>query len=156
MSPRSQAFTDDELGSMRAIAQDLKRANRSITAAKLPGGSNTAQDLTAVGENNLHQSLMSKIVTHAAGGAAGFLGSGGPWGIALGAVGSHLLLGAREAGIKSVEDLITRAMLDPDLARTLLMKAPIKAGTGSALTLANKFRRMSIMAPVISAPNQHK
>lgn len=139
-----QVFSDQEIGAMRAIAQDLKRANRSITAAKLPGGSNTAQDLAAMGANDLKQSILSRIVTHAAGGVTGFLG-GGPFGAALGAVGSHVLLGAREAGIKSVEELIQRAMLDPDMAKTLLMKAPKKIDTGSELTLANKLKRMSLL-----------
>jgi hypothetical protein len=150
-----QVFNDQEIGSMRAIAQDLKRANRSITAAKLPGGSNTAQDLAAMGANDLKQSILSKIVTHAAGGAAGFLG-GGPFGAALGAIGSHVLLGAQEAGIKSVEDLVGRAMLDPDLAKTLMTKAPKKPDTGSGVTLANKLRRMSVMAPMISSGQSTK
>lgn len=142
-----QVFSDQEIGSMRAIAQDLKRANRSITAAKLPGGSNTAQDLASMGTNNLHQSILSKILTHATSGIAGFVG-GGPLGAALGAIGAHALLGAREAGIKNVEDLITRAMLDPDLAKALLMKAPKKVDTGSEITLASKLRRMSVLTGV--------
>lgn len=147
-----QVFNDQEIGSMRAIAQDLKRANRSITAAKLPGGSNTAQDLAAMHANDLKQSILSKIVTHAAGGATGFIG-GGPFGAALGAVGSHVLLGAREAGIKNVEDLIGRAMLDPDLAKTLMMKAPKKIDTGSELTLGAKLKRMAVMTGAQNSQN---
>lgn len=151
-----QVFSDQEIGAMRAIAQDLKRANRSITAAKLPGGSNTAQDLAAMGANDLKQSLMSKLFTHAMGAGAGFVGGGGPWGAAVGALGSHVLLGLRESGIKNVEDLIQRAMLDPDLAKTLLMKAPKKVDTGSELTLASKLKRMSLLTAAQNSPGVTK
>lgn len=144
-----QVFSDDELNSMRAVAQDLKRANRSIVSTKLPGTPGTAQDITAVRQNDLKQSLLSKLFTYAATGAAGFAGSGF-YGALAGTVGSHVLLGMRETGIKTVEDLIQKAMLDPDLARTLLMKAPRKVGTGSEVTLANKLRQMTVMAPVIA------
>lgn len=143
-----QVFNDQEIGSMRAIAQDLKRANRSITAAKLPGGSNTAQDLAAMSENNLHQSLLSRLFTHALSVAAGLTGIGGISGAVIGGLGSRALLSAREAGIQTVEDMVKRAMLDPDLAKSLLMKAPKKIDTGSELTLAAKLRRMGLVTGI--------
>lgn len=147
-----QVFNDQEIGAMRAIAQDLKRANRSITAAKLPGGSNTAQDLAAMSEYDLKQSLLSKLVTHGASIAGGAGAIGGWPGALIGGLGSKALLEAREAGIKSVEDMVQKAMLDPDLARTLLMKAPKKLDTGSELTLAAKLRRMAVVAGVQNSP----
>lgn len=149
-----QVFNDQEIGSMRAIAQDLKRANRSITAVKLPGGSNTAQDLAAMSEHGLQQSLLSKLVTHGASIAAGAGGIGGWPGMLIGGLGSRALLSAREAGIKSVEDMVKQAMLDPDLARTLLLKAPKKLDTGSELTLANKLRRVSALSAVQNTDRQ--
>lgn len=144
-----QVFSDEELNTMRAIAQDLKRANRSIASSKLPGGSNTAQDQAAIAANSMKESLLSKIVTHAVGGGAGFLTTG-PWGLAAGVVGSHVLGSMREAGIRNIEDLIRDAMLSPDLARALLMKAPRRVDTGSELTLAAKLRNLTAFSAVQS------
>lgn len=156
-----QVFSDQELGSMRAIAQDLKRANRSITS-KLPGRSNSMQDYLAVGKNDLHQSIISKILTHAAGGGAGaglasVIGATGPlgWAISgLGFLGSHVLSGAREAGLQSINDLVKEAMLNPDLAKSLLMKAPKKPDTGSAITLANKLRSVGALSAMQNSAQQ--
>ena len=46
-----------------------------------------------------------------------------------------------------VDDLIRQAMLDPELARMLLGKAPAKPDTGSAMTIAHRLRRLSVYAP---------
>lgn len=145
-----QVFSDSELNSMRAIAQDLKRANRSIASSKLPGQSNTAQDLAAMQANNLGSSLLGKIFTHVVGTGAGFLGGAGPIGAAAGFLGSHVLVGMREAGIRNVEDLIRDAMLNPDLAKSLMMKAPKRAGTGSELTLGSRLRGLAMFSAVNS------
>ena len=150
-----QLFGDEELGTMRAIAQDLKRANRSIASSKLPGQSNTAQDLSAMTAHNLKESLLTKILTHAIGGGAGFVG-GGLWGSAAGVVGSHLLGGMREVGIRNVEELVRNAMLDPELARSLMMKAPRKIDTGSELSVAARLRRLSALSGTMSAEQPKK
>jgi hypothetical protein len=150
-----QVFNDDELGSMKAIAQDLKRANRSIASSKLPGGSNTAQDQAAISAHSMKDSLLSKFLTHAVGGGAGFL-SGGPFGTMVGLVGGHVLGGMREAGIRNVDDLIRDAMLNPDLAKTLMMKAPKRVDTGSELTLANRLKRLAMFSGVNSASQDNK
>lgn len=143
-----QVFNDSELNSMRAIAQDLKRANRSIASTKLPGGSNTAQDLAAIQANNLGSSLLGKIFTHVVGTGAGFVGGAGPIGAAAGFLGSHVLVGMREAGIRNVDDLIRDAMLNPDLAKSLMMKAPKRPGTGSELTLGHRLRGLAMFSGV--------
>lgn len=151
-----QVFNDDELNSMRAIAQDLKRANRSIASSKLPGGSNTAQDLAAIGKHDMGSSLLGKIFTHVAGSGAGFGLAGGPIGAAAGFLGSHVLVGMREAGIRNVEDLIRDAMLHPDLAKTLMMKAPKRAGSGSTLTLGTRLRKLAMFSGVNSTSQDQK
>jgi hypothetical protein len=140
-----QVFSDEELNTMRAVAQDLKRANRSIASSKLPGQSNTAQDIAGLAAHDMKASLLSKFITHAVGGGAGFL-SGGPLGSLVGVVGSHVLGGMREAGIRNVQDLIRDAMLNPDLAKALLMKAPKRADSGSEVTLAAKLRNIGMFS----------
>jgi len=150
-----QVFSDEELNTMRAVAQDLKRANRSISSSKLPGQSNTAQDLAGMADHDMKASLLSKVFTHAVGGGAGFL-SGGPLGSLVGVVGSHVLSGMREAGIRNVQDLIKEGMLNPDMAKALLMKAPKRADTGSELTLATKLRNLGMFSTAQSQKQPNK
>ncbi|MEW6125027.1 MAG: hypothetical protein AB1698_20675 [Pseudomonadota bacterium] len=117
-------FTPDEVASLKAIADDLQRANRSIAAVKIPGQSNTAQDLTAVAQGE--HSTLGRIVRGLAG-AAGW-GVGGPgWGVAA-FLGASALNSARRAGMAKVDDLVRDALLDPALAKALMQKA----GKGTA------------------------
>lgn len=148
-----QVFSDGELNSMRAIAQDLKRANRSIAGSKLPGGSNTAQDTAAMAAHSMKESLLTKIVTNAVGGGAGFMTTG-PMGAIGGFIGSRVLGSMREAGIDTIEELIRDAMLNPDLAKALLMKAPKKVDTGSELTLAARLSNLAAFSAVQSQKQQ--
>lgn len=148
-----QVFSDDEMGQMRAIAQDLKRANRSIAAVKLPGGSNTAQDFIGVQKHG-GQSILHNLIEHlATEGAPTVIGAmlHGPIGAMIGYGGSHLFNKMRDAGLTRIDQLVRDAMLDPDLARSLLMKAPKRPGTGSELTLARQLRRLSVLAPISAA-----
>ncbi len=141
----ASVFSEPEINSLRAIAADLQRANRSITAVKLPGGSNTAQDTA-----NLKTSLLSNLVRHsmhlafgAGAGAPVAMVAGAPLGF-LGAVagtaGATVASAFREAGIRKADDLLREAMLDPELARHLLMKHQPDSKT-QRLSLANYLRR---------------
>jgi hypothetical protein len=42
---RAAGFTPDEIQTIQNVAADIRRANRSISAVRIPGGSNTAQDI---------------------------------------------------------------------------------------------------------------
>jgi hypothetical protein len=147
-----QIFTDEEVNSMKAIAADLKRANRTIAAVKLPGQSNTAQDLTAVrkAEPKERASLLNKMI---AGGASGFALHSLP-GAAIGAAsaaGQHVISSLRAAGIEKVDDLVKEAMLHPDIAKALLAKAPIKPDRGSEITLAQRLKRLAVFGAAQAA-----
>lgn len=69
-----QVFSDSEMASFRAIADDLQRSARSMNAVRIPGQSNTAQDITAVAKAT-HSGL--GVITQAAL-AAGATFGGGP------------------------------------------------------------------------------
>jgi len=115
-------MTPEQIDSMRAIAADLQRANRSIAGTKLPGGSNTTQDTVARGKlGNGKESLLTRLTELSVGSGAGFL-LGGPVGGYLGGVGSTVFNALRGARLSQVDDLVTQAMLHPELARTLLAK----------------------------------
>lgn len=147
----STVFKPDEIASMDAIAADLHRANRSVTAVKLPGSPGTAQDLTAVakGAHGKQEPLLREIVEGAVTGHVGL----GPIGAIAGgaaAVGKHIAGAMRAAGYAKVDDLVKDALLNPSLAKALLMKAPMRAERGSDISLAQQLRRLS----VFSAANQ--
>jgi hypothetical protein len=153
--PLSLIFKGNEVRALEAIAADLQRANRSIVSVKLPGGSNTTQDL--LGASQGEQSLFSRIAglaIRAAGGAAGF-GVAGPWGTLAALIGTHTVLTMRQAGLDSVGDLVKAAMLDPGIARALLSKRPLKDSSIMARALAKRFRTMAtVLATDASAPQE--
>jgi hypothetical protein len=148
-------FTDSELDLMQAIATDLQRANRSMTAIKLPGQSNTAQDTAALRRNDLQSTVLQRIVTGGAGAAAGAAVSGGVGGV-LGALGTTAIGAMRDAGLRKVDDLVTQAMLDPVLARALLRRVSANdVGESPFATLARRLRMTSVVGGQ-SSENQRR
>jgi hypothetical protein len=71
-------------------------------------------------------------------------------------LGKNVLGRMHEAGMQKVDDLIRQAMLDPELAKLLLAKAPSKPDTGSARTLAHRLRRLSLYAPTQATGSDQK
>jgi hypothetical protein len=63
---------------------------------------------------------------------------------AIGVLGQTVISSVREAGLSKADDLVKQAMLDPQIARTLLMKAPERANSGSAMKLAQQLRRLTV------------
>lgn len=122
----SPLFNPTQRTFIRSIADAADMASRRANAAP-PGGSDTAAKLAAglYGDKTYLQALLGKRTVgliDAGATAAGL--THGP----LGAVGAHIgikpLLGAiYSAPRENVTELLTKAMTDPDLARTLMMKA---------------------------------
>ncbi|MDI4655522.1 hypothetical protein [Xanthobacter autotrophicus] len=150
-----QVFGDDEVRTLAAIAEDLSRSNRT---AKLPGRSNTVQDLLAVGNASGGESWLSRLLSPgglaSAGAAAGSMASGG-LGAAVGAGGgAHLgriIEAMRQAGLASVDDIVKDAMLNPGRARALLAKVSDAPTPQEALSLAQAYIRASLL-PGSNAP----
>ena len=135
-----QVFSSEEVSSLHAIAADLRRANRSITAVKIPGGSNTAQDQAAQ-QVSLLRMIMRHSINASVGAGAGF-SLGGPLGSLIGVIGGTAVSGMRDAGLKKVDDLLKSAMLDPNVARILLNRAGARPDKGAGLQLAKYMRRV--------------
>jgi hypothetical protein len=53
----------------------------------------------------------------------------------------------REAGMEQVGDLVKAAMLNPELARRLLEKAPAKATPRASAGIIAQLRKLSLFAP---------
>ena len=117
-------FEPEEIESMQNVAADIQRSQRSVTGTKLPGGSNTAQDIAA-GEKlsaGKPSVLGTLIAAEAVGEAAQH--AAGPIGRIVGMVAVPVLSAMRQEGLKTVDDLVSEAMLHPELARALLTKVP--------------------------------
>jgi hypothetical protein len=145
-----QVFTPPEMDTIKAIADDIRQAKRSQTAVRLVGQSNTAQDIAAVGKQS---SLLGKLVKDAGAAGAGFLFHG-PLGAIVGVIGARSLQALREAGIANVDQLVTKAMLDPVLARRLLEKVPVGAAAATPAQdamLARAIRRSIAPSFAVSA-----
>jgi hypothetical protein len=143
-----QVFSGEDLVRMQAIADDIKRAERSLQAIKIPGNSNSPQDIGAALDKHAEKagksSLFSQIVVAAGGGAL----VGDFTGAAVGAVGAgvkHVLGSMRAAGLQKVDDLVLEMMLDPQLAKAALMKAPISS-KGAQTVLSQVLSRRSPFA----------
>ncbi|MBN8918921.1 MAG: hypothetical protein J0I31_25365 [Rhizobiales bacterium] len=148
-----QVLSGPEIMTLQAIAADLKRSNRSIAAVKLPGGSNTAQDLNGIAKVNGGESWLSRILSSgalaSAGAAAGSVAAGGI-GAAAGAGGGaqlgRVIQAMRQAGLQSVDQIVTDAMLNPERARALLAQVKGEPTTGQAISLARVYMRAAVAA----------
>ncbi|GGF82210.1 hypothetical protein GCM10007301_47880 [Azorhizobium oxalatiphilum] len=142
-------MSQEEINLLSAIAADLQRANRSITAVELPGQSNTAQDLAGMAKQSQQpMSWLGQFVLHAstmAPGAAAGTALFGPAGTVLGAIGGGAAaktIGTfRARGLAQVDDIVKEAMLNPELAKTLLAQAPRKPTQREMITFQQRVMR---------------
>lgn len=142
---KEAGLNDNEVRTLENIAADLRRSNQSISAVKLPGGSNTAQDAFAAKVTDTPASLLTKII--GAGAASGGLSSlavGPVLGIPVG-LATSLVAAMRQAGLEKVDDIIKDAMLNPERARLLLMR-DLKPRDASTLgeNLLQQYRRAAV------------
>jgi len=146
-----QVLTGPEIMTLQAVAADLKRSNRSIAAVKLPGGSNTTQDMAGVAKAGGAQSWLARVLSPgalaSAGAAAGSMTAGGI-GAAAGAGGGaqlgRVIEAMRQAGLQSVDDIVKDALLNPERARALLAQVKGEPTTGQAISLARVYMRAAV------------
>jgi len=119
-----------------------RSAQRSVNS-KLPGTPGTASDLHAAGEGKT--SLLQLLIAEHAGHVGGHVLGGGVLGWAGGLAGV-VALAARKAGLPKIDDLITEAMLKPELAQTLLAKATPKEAPALGKMVAAQIRALSASA----------
>lgn len=126
-------FTEKEVAVLDAVAADLQRGNRSLTAVRIPGQSNTAQDQNSV----LRQIMaggMENWLTVAGGGVGAAVG--GASGAVAGGGAAALFNAMRLNGIASVDELVRDAMLNPERARFLMAKVPREPAQADAMMRA--------------------
>jgi hypothetical protein len=139
-----KVLTPDQVGRIRAIVEDQLRTNRSITATKLKGGSDTAQNL--VSSNKTGGSILSAITRHASESGGTIAGAvlGGPAGALIGSIGSKAMAALRDAGLNRVDQIRVRAALDPQFGRALLEEVPKLPDRNAAALIALRARQLSV------------
>jgi hypothetical protein len=149
-----EIFPADRIENMRNVATELQNANRSISGTKLPGGSNTAQDTAAgakhksgPGHSVLTQMIGAELVGSVAhAGAEALLPGSGFLAHAIGTgatIGTLYLNAMRAAGIAKVNALVTEAMLNPALGKTLLLRTTKQGAPGVLYTLKRQLRGLA-------------
>jgi hypothetical protein len=146
---KEAGFTEAQLSNMRALANDLQRAQRTMQATALPASPNSAADLIAAGKiaakESRGPSLLSKLL---AGSWAG-LHVGGVYGAATGAVGAigeHLARSLRGAGLAKAKDILQAGLLDPEIGRQLLRRASELPDPATEAALARAIAKRSIFS----------
>ncbi len=138
----AQVFSPEEVSSLQTVADDLQRANRSLTAVKTPGQSNTAQDMLASEKGG--GTVLGKLIAEGASSMAGAVGaaaSGTLSGGAMSWLGARTISIMRDAGIQRVDELVRDAMLNPELAKALLSKVPDKPGAMFQSIFATRLKK---------------
>jgi hypothetical protein len=157
-----KVLDDKQIGKLSAIVQDQLRANRSITATKLAGGSDTTQKLLAVGKLNTG-TILSHLTTEALGNAAGATAGymlGGPLGAMFGkeggAFGAKAMAALRDAGINRLNEMRVRAALDPEFGKALLSEMPKKSDRDAAALIGLRARQLSVAGVMAGVRNDAK
>jgi hypothetical protein len=111
-----EVFTSDQMEAINSLAADLQRSSRSLPKGAVPSAGVTGGKL----------SVVSQYLGHGLAGLGGYL-LGGVHGAIEGtgayAMGKSALDAMKRAGIERTDQLLTEALLNPELTRTLLMKA---------------------------------
>jgi hypothetical protein len=150
----AQVFEPEEIGALRAVASDLQRANRTINATKLAGGSNTAQDTAHRAADA--GSILNKIAVEAAFATAGHAATSSVGGGIAGWLGARTVSALRDAGISHVDDLVKEAMLNPELARALLQKVPAPSDKGAIERIVRAAKQIAVSGPAIGASQNNR
>jgi hypothetical protein len=158
----SRLYPETTVNMFRAIADDLQRANLSVTATAIKGSPGTTKDALpfmrrSMEEAKKHTSFLSAAMT---GSLIGFE-TAGLWGAMVGAgtAGAAYLVGSlRAAGIRTAEDMFRDALLNPDRARYYISKIPPAKdmSTGPAFALGRSIRRQLMLAPVLLPKDNHR
>jgi hypothetical protein len=124
----SAIFGQEGTQRLERLVKDVERSRAQMTVGKDPAGPGTAGDMASM-MNSASETVMSTLA-HAVGGPAGSVVGG----LLKGIVGN-----LKTAGMKDVDAIFARALLDPEFARKLLTKAPalknerFRKGLGTAI-----------------------
>lgn len=143
-----EVLTPGEVSMLKAIAADLERSQRSVSGVKLPGRSNSPQDILAqMNAAGAPQSMFGRLLAIGAQAVAGGA-AGGPMGSAAAVIGGEFLSRLRQAGFQQVDEILADALLSPSRALLLLQKVPEKASKKTVADMAKLYR---LAAPAVAS-----
>jgi hypothetical protein len=151
----AQLFNPEQVESIRRIAADLQRMNLDTRSSG--GWSDTAQNLAAQKASaGRVGSIIDRARQYAPFGAPGlgFLFYG--WEAATAGAMAAALHGARMAGIRTVDDLVVRAMLDPGVARVLYAKVTPRNQDALLRRLGERLARSARIGGVVGSGETDK
>lgn len=126
---KAAGFTHPEVENMRALADEAARAAEIATVKPPPSGpGQIVQDMLkiGVGANSTPTTLMGRMIIHSIGHAIIPFAFGGPFAGLATLIGAGAVNAMRAKGLQSVDELFREALLDPVLARKLLVKVNSK------------------------------
>jgi hypothetical protein len=113
------------------LANDIERSRKQMTTGKDPAGPGTARDLWRAAGGDVSVMTLAASVF-------------GPLGVGGVALAKHILGNMRLAGINGRDELFARALLNPDLARKLLTRAPALKNEKFAKGLGSTILRSAV------------
>lgn len=119
-------LTRDQMSRFRSVANDLRVANRAITATQIKGSPGTAADLQALKSSNPSNLVMGYIGDKLGELTASLLHLKGAAGVMASTAGTiaGLMLKARQlAGFGNMDDLAVQSVLNPALGKVLAQRA---------------------------------
>lgn len=119
-------LTPDQMARFRGVANDLRVANRAITAARIPGSPGTAADLAALRHAHPSNLVMGFLGDKAGELVAGLMHIKGAMGTMVsgaGAIGGLLLKKAKLSGIADMDDLAVQTVLNPVVGKVMAQRA---------------------------------
>lgn len=142
----SAVFSPEEIQALRNIAADLQRANRNT---RVRGQSATAQNV--LGEAGGNSMLGRAIERWGQPFAAGSVASqaAGP----IGFVAAFVAALKRQQGMARVDELVTKALLEPEFAKKVLARVPTSAGSPQGKALMREIERGSVWGAGVGAMN---
>jgi hypothetical protein len=130
----SAIFGQEGTQRLERLVRDVERSRAQMTVGKDPAGPGTAGDMASM-MNSAGETVMSTLA-HAVGGPAGSVVGG----LLKGIIGN-----LKRAGMKDVDAIFARALLDPEFARKLLTKAPALKNERFRKGLASDILRSSAL-----------
>jgi hypothetical protein len=147
----SQIMSPEQMRSLHSVADSLAE----VRDTRIGSGSDTSQNMggpKGVGKSFL-SALAGKVVGAATGSTVGgslgfyFAGPvGGSIGSAVGGAAGAAIQALREAGIQNVDHLVSQALINPALMRTLMTKATESNTPALMANLASQVRRLSLVS----------
>lgn len=147
VTPRAAEAIGQAFGRSQGAADFAGNAAAGAGAGAGLATAATGLPRAAIAKSN-EASLLTKILLAA--GTAGGAALDGLSGGLIGLLGMKTVSGMRQAGAQRIDDIVKDAMLDPEMARTLLAKAPVRPDNGLTNRLADRFRKAAAAGAVVS------